>query len=201
MKVRHSILAVLALLCSASLFTACGSDDDDSKPAADNTRVYVGLFHSAQITDDMLKYFNVEVITTNGAGKVQSYTVTKEKLENGKFEATVVGQLPCELKVETQVTVKPDADFTNVESIKYFRGSNYSYVIRYYNAESKAIANQVTFGGMTSSNPTTAPNSRYSTIEAFVQAVRDGYLDHTSVKTFDKAGNLVNSTVTTEDPL
>ena len=188
MKTRHFILAALALLCSTTLLTACGGDDDNGNPpAADNTRAYVGWTHSAKVTKDMLTYFNVEVITTDGNGKSTSYTVTEDKVTNDRFSVTVFSKLPGSVTVAVKVTVKSNVDFSTVESIKYYIAKSYGFNVSYFNADGKIIDGEGSFGSSGALSASTASVAGTS----FIDDVRNGKLDYTVTFAFDKDGNRV----------
>lgn len=187
MKIKHFFFATFALLCCATLMTACGSDGDDNepKPNDDNKRVYVAMWHYTQLTDDMLAYCNVEITTINGVGKTETKMLTKDDVQKGEYMSTVVGPLPCELTVKKTVTLKPEVDFSAVSSIKFYRGYYLEYA--FYNAKQELIKGELHQIGNRNLSPSTAATPE--AIERFKKLVNEGSLNKTVTIAFDKDGN------------
>lgn len=190
MKTRHFLLAALALLCSTTLFTACGSDDDDditpSKP--DDVRVYVALWHYTQLTEDMLNYCKVEVTTIAADGYSTTHVVTKADIKNNAYMATVVGKLPCDLKVKRTVTLLDEnIDVSTISSIQYYGNSNYIKYV-YYNTNKELITNAGGEGGATHLSPSTVTSEKGK--QGFVDMVKKGHFNADLTFSFDKDGKL-----------
>jgi len=199
MKVRHSILAVLALLFSVTLFTACGSDDDDdvNNPAPAATRSYVAIWHYFTVSGDILDYFNVDIIIDNAideSGKVTTSQVTKRVEKNnlastGKYEIGQVTSLPGTLTVSRKVTLKDDVNYDNISSMSFVIGHSYAY--GYLNSKGDLIDNNKYSGVGTTQrlNATTAEQ-----VQKVVQRVRDGLYDMKPHSySFDKNGEWVSA--------
>jgi hypothetical protein len=197
MKTRHFILAVLALLCSATLFTACGSDDDDkgSQPTP-ATRSYVALWHYFTVSGDLLDYFNVDIIIDNSlddSGHLTTGTITKRVEKNklastGTYEIGQISSLPGTLTVSRKVTLKDDIDYSQVSSIQLVIGHTYKY--GYLDSKNNVIDNKYYNGASADKivNATTPEK-----VQDLVQRVRDGQLDMTTrTFAFDKNGEWVD---------
>jgi hypothetical protein len=80
-KMMMTLAAVLCCAMTMTVFTACGSDDDDSKnPAEDTTPKQVAMNFVLYNTADMLNYCNIEISYDNGLGNAgaldHTYTFT-----------------------------------------------------------------------------------------------------------------------------
>lgn len=198
MKTRHSILAALVLLCSATLLIACGSDDDENKSDNTNAPTWVSMSFFIQVTDDMLNYLDMELVAVAGDGASTSYKVTKDKVKDGVYSVVVVGKLPCELKVTKTVTVKEGVDFSNVESFKYYNKNNGYYQYWLYNANQEMIKNAFHDGGIRSVNPLTVPGRN---VQKFIDAVNEGMINNTFTITLNKDGDVVSTHVANEEEI
>lgn len=113
MKTRHSILAVLALLFSATLFTACGSDDDDNGSSADVNKPVAGVMNfKMSISDQMLNALDMSLEYYDAAGNLQTEQVTTKDLEKN-----VKTNLPAKLGIRVKVRVKANVENANLESV------------------------------------------------------------------------------------
>jgi hypothetical protein len=182
-KMMMTLAAVLCCAMTMTVFTACGSDDDD-KPSDDNKRAKVGMIFDFQITDDMLKYCDIEISINNGAGQSDKKMVEASDIKDGLFTAKLSAPLPANLTLTRTVKMKADVDLTGVETIKYMRG--YQYIAAYYNAAGQYLENDrhISYASL-NLNPSSAR------VDKFEELVNNGSLDKTFSYTFDKNGDLV----------
>ena len=113
MKTRHFILAVLALLCSATMLTACGSDDDDNGSSEDVNKPVAGVMNlKMSVSDQMLNALDMSIEYYDAAGILQTEQVTTKDLEKN-----VKTKLPAKLGVRVKVRVKANVETANLESV------------------------------------------------------------------------------------
>ena len=203
MKTRHSILAVLALLFSVTLFTACGSDDDDkgTQPAPAATRSYAAVYHYFTVSGDLLDYFNVDIIIDNArdeSGKITTAQITKRVdkdnlASTGTYEVGQITALPGTLTVSRKVTLKEGVDYDNISSLNFVVGHSYKY--GYLDSKGGVIDNKM-YNGVSSNQRVSA--STPQAVQNVVQRVRDGKFDmKTRTYSFDKNGEWASAN--TED--
>ena len=183
---KNFFKSVFALMCACVMttsFVACGSDDDDKTPSNDNTRAKVGMIFDFQITDDMLKYCDIEISANNGAGLSDKKTVTASDVKDGFFTAKLSASLPANFTLTRTVKMKSNVDLTGVETIKFVRG--YQYTVGYYNAAGQYLEKDGKLVSLLNLTPTS------TSVDKFIQCVNEGYLDKTITIAFDKNGNEV----------
>ena len=180
MKTKHFFLSILAAVCCLSLFTACGGNDDpETEP--DYNRAYVAMNFSFQLTEDMLKYCYVELSISNGKSDPTSKVINAGELSNGFCYAQVSAAFPAIFTLDRKVTLKPDVDFSKIESIKYSTG--YQYETGYFNASYQYLPNDP---GVTKEelNNLTASGTEFEAL------VKEGKLNRTYTFDFDKEGKM-----------
>ena len=119
MKMKMMMLA--AVFCCAmglTMFTACGSDDDDDKVQVDsNTPVDAVMEYGFEVSDDMLTVLDMTVEYYDNDGKLQ-----KENLTQKKWVKTVKAKLPVSLGACLKAQLKDGVDVNTIEAIKVSRG-------------------------------------------------------------------------------
>ena len=187
MKAKHFFMMLIAAACCMNLFTACGSDSDDStpNPAEDKTRAKVAMVFSYYVTEDMLKYCDVTITSKKGDEVIGEVKLTDQSVVQvtdhpelyGHTITLVANSLPATFSFSRTVKMKDNADLTGVESVRYSK--SHSYKFGYYNAADKLIndADAIPFSSLG-----TSPASA----DKFVEFVNAKKLDVTYVYTFDK---------------
>ena len=187
MKTRHFFMMLIAAACCMNLFTACGSDSDDSpsNPAEDKTRDKVAMDFSFDVTGDMLKYCDVTITSKKGDQVMGEVKLTDQSVVQvagyeDLYSHTVTlaaNSLPATFSFSRTVKMKDNADLTDVESVRY--STSQSYKFGYYNAADKLINDA-------DATPLTFHGFRTAPADNFVNLFNTKKLDVTYVFTFDK---------------
>lgn len=186
MKTRHFFMMLIAAACCMNLFTACGSDSDDSpNPAEDKTRDKVAMDFSFDVTEDMLKYCDVTITSKKGDQVMGEVKLTDQSVVQvagyeGLYSHTVTlaaNSLPATFTFSRTVKMKDNADLTGVERVRYSTSTSYKF--RYYNAAGQLINDA---DAISSTHHGTHP----APADNFVDLVNTKKLDVTYVFTFDK---------------
>ena len=128
MKTRHFFMMLIAAACCMNLFTACGSDSDDSpNPAEDKTRDKVAMDFTFDVTGDMLKYCDVTITSKKGDQVMGEVKLTDQSVVQvagyeGLYSHTVTlaaNSLPATFSFSRTVKMKDNADLTGVEKVRY----------------------------------------------------------------------------------
>ena len=118
-----TLAAVLCCAMSLTMFTACGSDDDNDKDSNntvqeyDATPVAAVLECSFEVSDDMLSVLDMAVEYYDNDGKLQT-----EKLTQKKWSKTVKAKLPASLGACLKAQLKDGVDVNTIDAIKLLRG-------------------------------------------------------------------------------
>lgn len=186
MKTKHFFMMLIAAACCMSLFTACGSDSDDSpNPAEDKTRDKVAMDFTFDVTRDMLKYCDVTITCKKGDQVMGEVKLTDQSVvqvagfkELYSHTATLAANsLPATFSFSRTVKMKDNADLTGVETVRYSTSMGYKYV--YYNAAGNLINDADAI-------PSTNHGTHPAPADQFVNIVNTKMLDVTYVFTFDK---------------
>ena len=186
MKTKHFFMMLIAAACCMSLFTACGSDSDDSpNPAEDKTRDKVAMDFTFDVTGDMLKYCDVTITSKKGDQVMGEVKLTDQSVVQvagyqdlySHTVTLVANSLPATFSFSRTVKMKDNADLTGVESVRYSTSQSYKY--GYYNAAGKLINNA-------DDVPFTNHGFRTAPADKLVDLVNTKKLDVTYVFTFDK---------------
>jgi hypothetical protein len=181
-KMMMTLAAVLCCAMTMTVFTACGSDDDDSKnPAEDTTPKQVAMNFVLYNTADMLNYCNIEISYDNGLGNAKTVTLTKDMVnENFSWKQMLTAdRLPATFTISRKVTLKQSID--EVEKFTYTRGYSYAYAL--YNAAGKRVFESTPYANTGSSDGSGAK---------IAERINAGALDHTYTFTFDAKGNMTS---------
>ncbi len=120
-KMKMKMMTLAAVFCCAmglTMFTACGSDDDDDKVQVDsNTPVAAVMEYGFEVSDDMLTVLDMTVEYYDNDGKLQ-----KENLTQKKWVKTVKAKLPVSLGACLKAQLKDGVDVNTIEAIKVSRG-------------------------------------------------------------------------------
>ncbi len=171
------MLAFATILCCATavtVFTACGSSDDNETSSADEKPANVELQVSFTDTDDILKYCDVCYEYNDGTG------TKTETLTGTTWAKTLTAKLPASFSIKKTVTLKTGVDLsTDTTSFKCSRVFSSSYKI--LNAAGKAIK----------SSPATS-NKQNDSSKAYKMAedIKNGRFNKNRTYVFDANGNL-----------
>ena len=166
----------LMLALAATLFAACGKDDDNNTPAEPVQQVpaIVSMMYYLNASDDMLQYLDYTVTFDNGIDEVLD-TVT-----SNRWEKIRAAGLPSSFTIKTHLRVKEgmyDA-LAAVDTFHVNRGHGYAYQI--FDSTATAIP------GMSSNwNVPSTSVGRGALIAEHVQA---GDYDKTYTISFDANG-------------
>ncbi len=120
-NMKMKMMTLAAVFCCAmglTMFTACGSDDDDDKVQVDsNTPVAAVMEYGFEVSDDMLTVLDMTVEYYDNDGKLQ-----KENLTQKKWVKTVKAKLPVSLGACLKAQLKDGVDVNTIEAIKVSRG-------------------------------------------------------------------------------
>lgn len=176
-----TLAAVLCCAMTSTVFTACGSDDDDNTPtpAEDTTPKQVAMDFYFFTTEDMLNYCNVEVTYDDGTG-TKTATLTKDIVDDKlryrvHFESD---HLPATFTVGRMVTLKQSID--ELQSFSYFT-NGYTYVAALYNAAGKKLSDIPQY---IANDPQSYPGANVTNL------INAGRLNHTYTYTFDTNGEM-----------
>ena len=117
----------LMLSLAATLFAACGKDDDHNTPAepAQQVPATVSMTYHLDATDDMLQYLDYTVIYIDGTGEHE------EAVTSNRWEKTFAASLPATFTIKTHIRVKEgmyDA-LAAADTIHFTRGHGYAYQV------------------------------------------------------------------------
>lgn len=124
-KTMMTLAAVFCCAMSLTMFTACGSDDDDNKTQVDDvTPVGAVMEHIFDVSDDMLDVLDmtVEYYDENG-------NLATEKLTQKQWKKTVkVAKLPVSLGACLKAQLKTGAD----DGVDDYTGKKLKFSQKYY---------------------------------------------------------------------
>ena len=117
----------LMLALAATLFAACGKDDDHDTPAEPVQQVpaTVSMTYHLDATDDMLQYLDYTVIYIDGTGEHE------EAVTSNRWEKTFAASLPATFTIKTHIRVKEgmyDA-LAAADTVHMTDGYGYAYQI------------------------------------------------------------------------
>ena len=119
----------LMLALAATLFAACGNDDDQTtntpEQPAQQVPAIVSMMYYLNVTDDMLQYLDYTVTFDNGIDEVLDTVTTN------RWEKTRAAGLPSTFTIKTRLRVKEgmyDA-LAAVDTFHVNRGHGYAYQI------------------------------------------------------------------------
>lgn len=170
-------MAALAVMCAMTMtmfFTACGSDDDDNDGVTpgDTKAASMDLNFNMSLTDDMVKYCDIEVTCNDGTGEKTEKVTTKQ------WTKTLKSNLPASFAIKRTVRMKANVDLTGVSAIAYTNGLYTSVTL--YNAAGKKLNTLDVSGASISSS---------GKAEKVAIVINEGKLDFDYVYTFDANGN------------
>lgn len=115
-KILMTLAAVLCCAMTMTVFTACGSDDDDNgnntqKP--DNTPVAVQMNYVVETTQATLNIVDVTVEYYDADGKIQSEPLTGEK-----WQKSIQHKLPATAGIHLKAPLKAGFDVENSEAVE-----------------------------------------------------------------------------------
>ena len=140
-------LALTIAFCCAmtmTVFTACGSDDDDNyNPAGDTTPVGAVMEYSLETSDAMLATFDLTIEYYDANGKVQTEQMTAKS-----WKKNVKAKLPATLGARLKAQLKSGVDVSTQEKVTVSYGYNYmGYAV---SATDKVVSDVVSHGNSSS---------------------------------------------------
>lgn len=117
---------------TTAVLTSCGSDDSKGEPDQPTKKpVYAIVNLGVEILDDMFKYgdFTIEYYDANGQVQTEKLT-DKLWVKNG-----VKAKLPAKFGMRLKGQMKPDADLSDVTSVKVGQAYLCKYGLQYDNGE------------------------------------------------------------------
>lgn len=172
---KKVILTLAAVLCCASLFTACNKDSSGSGSQTAGTPTYVLMNISIPCTAEMLDYTNMSISYEAGNEK------NTETVTGSSWTKEFKVQLPATISVKRTVTTRTDRTIPADDSFPYAKG--YSVNWKFLDENSKEIK----AGGIAGVN--TSGSSKGSKVQEMIEK---GGLDISLNYSFDKDGNKKN---------
>lgn len=174
---RKNLLAFAAILCcatAATVFTACGSNDDNENSSTDTKPSNVAIQVSFTETEDILKYCDVSIEYNDGTG------AKTESLTNTTWTKALTAKLPASFSIKKTVTLKAGVDLsTDSTTFKYAEGFIINY--RILNAAGDVVKN----GAGTSSSKTSSAKAY-----KIAEGIKNGRLSRNLTYVFDADGKL-----------
>ncbi len=119
----------LILALAATLFAACGKNDDlttnTPEEPVQQVPAIVSMMYYLNATDDMLQYLDYTVTYNDGTDERQ------ESVVSNRWEKTLVAALPATFTIKTRIRVKEgmyDA-LAAVDTVHFTRGHGYAYQV------------------------------------------------------------------------
>ena len=117
-----TLAAVLCCALTTSVFTACGSDDDDLKPNGSDTKYTVKMYFDIALAQGLYEFCDVYCTFTNKDGEV----VTIQCPEKGYYDQTVDYDKAPD-NYEFSVYAVPKEKLPEIDSL-----ATYSFKLQYY---------------------------------------------------------------------
>ena len=110
-KIIMTLAAVLCCTMTATVFTACGSDDkeEEPKPSTEVTPTMVAMTFTFNATADMVNFFDMVITYNDGTGEKQ------ETMTGTQWKKTLKVKLPASFSFSRQCRVKADKSFICLE--------------------------------------------------------------------------------------
>ena len=115
-KILMTLTAVLCCSMTTTVFTACGSDDDDKdapKPVVDNSPVAVVMNYEVGTTQATLNIMDIVIEYYDADGKIQNEALTQES-----WKKTVQHKLPATVGLHMKAQLKAGFDPDGSEEVK-----------------------------------------------------------------------------------
>ena len=131
-KMMMTLAAVLCCAMTMTVFTACGSDDDDKSEPASDKPVAAVMDVTLSVGDDMFDKATLSVEYYDANGKVQTETLTKKD-----WTKSVKAKLPATLGMRLMVKSKDGIDYASLQ--KFTESYAYSCTVYPVNANGTAL--------------------------------------------------------------
>ena len=187
-KVRKSLTMLGLVLCcamTASVFTSCGSDDDNNdlpvNPTTTDKKATTAVVDLSILqTTDFLQYFDVSFEYSNG-----TTPATDSMPSTGSWTKTLTVKLPGTITIKQTVKQKTENDLsTNTSKFNiYLPNKSYGYSYSLKDATGKEIGKKDKKQG----------ESELYTVSHLAELVTKGSFNKTLTLSFDADGNLTES--------
>jgi hypothetical protein len=172
----------LMLALAATLFAACGKDDDQTtaniqEQPAQQVPAIVSMMYYLTASDDMLQYLDYTVTFDNGIDEVQDTVTTN------RWEKIRAAGLPSTFTIKTRLHVKEGMYDALVAVDTFYVNRGHGYVYQIFDSTATAIPGMKGNGFIPSTSV-----GRGALIAEHVQA---GDYDKTYTVSFDANGNKI----------
>jgi hypothetical protein len=125
----------LMLALAATLFAACGKDDDNNTPAEPVQQVpaIVSMMYHLDATDDMLQYLDYTVIYDDGTGE------REEAVTSNRWEKTFAASLPATFTIKRRLRVKEGMHDALVAADTVHMTDGYGYAYQIFDSTATPI--------------------------------------------------------------
>ena len=170
----------LMLALAATLFAACGKDDDQTtaniqEQPAQQVPAIVSMMYYLNATDDMLQYIDYTVIFDNGIDEIQDTVTTN------RWEKIRAAGLPSTFTIKTRLRVKEGMYDALVAVDTFYVNHGHGYAYQIFDSTATAIPGMSSFYNAGASTHV----GRGALIAEHVQA---GDYDKTYTVSFDANG-------------
>lgn len=173
---RKNLLAFAAILCcatAATVFTACGSNDDNETSSTDTKPSNVAIQVSFTETEDILKYCDVSIEYNDGTG------AKTESLTNTTWTKALTAKLPASFSIKKTVTLKAGVDLsTDTTTFNCFEAYSYRYNV--INAD----------GGVTATDGHSEEIECEGEARQMAEGIKNGDFNESITLVFDANGKL-----------
>ncbi len=172
---RKSLLAVATILCcatAATVFTACG--DDDNETSSDTKSPHVELQMSFSESKDILKYCDVSIEYNDGTG------AKTETLTDTAWTKTLTAKLPATFSIKKTVMLKAGVDLST-DTTTFNCTEAYSYRYNILNAD----------GGIMTSNGKSSKLECEGEACKIAEGIKEGDFNESFTFAFDANGKLL----------
>lgn len=185
MKTFKSFFVALALVGALMLPSSCKKNnaskpEEQKQQEVDTTPTQVILSFVFYHTEDMLKYFNIQLILENGEDAAKTITVTKDLLDDQLRSKDLVAadHLPATLTVTRKITLKQD--ISSAGDVQYTKGHSYQYALYNKDGDRVYLSDMILINGLSSLDGA-----------ALTPIIEKGGLDQSYTFKFDEKGKLV----------
>lgn len=125
---------ILMLALTATLFAACGKDDDHNTPAEPvQVPATVSMTYHLDATDDMLQYLDYTVIYIDGTGEHE------EAVTSNRWEKTFAASLPATFTIKRRLRVKEGMHDALVATDTVHMTDGYGYAYQIFDSTATPI--------------------------------------------------------------